>query len=69
VLDADKKKFFRVTIPYNTEIPFKGHKYKIHIDQFNVSKCQNCSHVVFDFEADDQIYRAIQEAIGEDLFS
>ena len=55
-------------MPYSTEIPFNGKKYKIRIDALHIGKCKNCDHVILDFESDDQIDRAFREAVGDKLF-
>jgi len=59
------KEVYRSSISYQTDIPFKSKTYKISISNLSIPKCCNCSHVIFDFEADDQIDRAFRKAVGD----
>jgi len=63
-----RKEVRRAIIPYECQLPYKGHLVTVVLANLAVPKCGHCGELVFDYEADEQInqaFRAQTEALDK----
>jgi hypothetical protein len=56
-----RKEVFPAVIPYHAERLHEGRLIAVDIPELSVPRCAKCGELVFNYTADDQILRAVQE--------
>lgn len=55
-----RKEVRRATIPYTCQRLLDGKQVTIALENLAVPRCDNCGELVFDYEAEEQINRAVK---------
>jgi len=62
--ECGRKEVRPVTIPHTSEIRHDGRLHVVELSALRVPRCESCGELVFDNDADEQIYRALREQLG-----
>ena len=62
--ECGKKEVRPITMRYCTEIKHDGRLHTVELSALRVPRCQSCGELVFDNDADEQIYNALREHLG-----
>jgi putative zinc finger/helix-turn-helix YgiT family protein len=58
-----KDEVYPATIPYAADMKYEGHLHHIAVPSLTIPKCRACGEVVFNYEADDQMFEALRSHV------
>ena len=58
-----KEEVYPATIPYAADMKYDGRLQHIEVPNLTIPKCRACGEVVFNYEADDQMFEALRSHV------